>query len=108
MDFGGRAAIERKSLNHLLSIVWKAVKPCRTSGFWNDDCTSLRQQGVPYRCDNGEIVKELSFRTCAVLAVCGMALLVGAPAHADSFVFNVQNGGQGLGGPSLSRRPAET
>jgi hypothetical protein len=44
-------------------------------------------------------MKELSFRPCAVLAVCWMALLVGAPAHADSFVFNVQNGGLTGTGP---------
>ena len=44
-------------------------------------------------------MKELRFRICSVLAVCGIALLVGIPAHADSFVFNVQNGSLTVPGP---------
>lgn len=44
-------------------------------------------------------MKKLGFRICAVLAVCGMALLVSIPAHADSFVFNVQNGSLTVPGP---------
>ena len=38
-------------------------------------------------------MKRTCFTICSVLAVCGTALLVAVPAHADSFDFNVQNGG---------------
>lgn len=44
-------------------------------------------------------MKAVCFRVCSVLAVCGIALLVGSAAHADSFVFNVQNGGLAGTGP---------
>ena len=44
-------------------------------------------------------MKELRFRICSVLAVCGIALLVGIPARADSFSFNVQNGSLTVPGP---------
>jgi hypothetical protein len=44
-------------------------------------------------------MKELCFRIFSVLALCAIALLAGIPAHADSFVFNVQNGGLANPGP---------
>ncbi len=44
-------------------------------------------------------MEKLAFRVCSVLVLCGVALLVGIPAHADSLVFNVQNGALAGTGP---------
>jgi hypothetical protein len=42
---------------------------------------------------------KLGFRIYSVLVLCGIALLNGIPAHADSFDFNVQNGSLAFPGP---------